>query len=375
MKKIVHLIDCLAIGGAQTHLLTVLKCVNQERYLHVVYSLMEKSDLAKEIESLGIKVISLNLKESFKRKRWAVIIKAIAGMLKDEKPDILETHLTWSRIFGIIASVIIGRKKTIAVEQGDIYNRGLQYRIANFLVSFFVDVIITNSNTMKRWLFRNYGIFYNKIMIMHNPVLTDFFKPKGDSGNFKKMLGIGRDEMVIGSVGTLGIGINKGMNYCIDAMSILSRKYRNIRLVIVGDGELRGVLEKQAGDLGLGDVVKFLGTRRDLHLILSAIDIFVLASIFEAFGIALLEAMSMEKPVVGSASGGIPEIIEDGVNGFLFRPGDSKHLAETIEKLIRDERLRKEMGIKGRKSVEEKFEAKKYVKRLESIYAGLLQEA
>lgn len=372
MKKIVHLIDTLAIGGAQTHLLTILRCVDRSRYSHVVYSLTDELDIGREIEGLGIKVVSLNLQEPLKKKRWIVAIRTISKMLKDEKPDVLETHLTWSRMLGTIAFVIVEKKRTIAFEQGDIYNIDWKYRIANFLVSFFIDIFIVCSNAVKSWFSKNYWISKRKIIVMHNVVLTEFFKPQQDSVAMRTELGIGRDDIVIGSVGTLGIGINKGMNYCIDALSILTQKYKNLKLLIVGEGELREQLERQVKDLDLEGIVKFLGARRDIPSILNAIDIFVLASIFEPFGIALIEAMAMEKPVVGSAAGGILEIIEDGVNGFLFTPRNSKGLAEKIDRLIGDENLRKEMGLKARKSVEEKFEAKKYVKRLESIYDNLL---
>jgi len=372
MKKIVHLIDSLGIGGAQTHLLTILKCADRERYLHVVYSLTDELNIGREIESLGVKVVSLNLKAPLKEKRWIVTIRVISEMLKDEKPDILETHLTWSRIFGTIASVIIGRKNVISFEQGDIYNTGWQYTTANFLVSFFIDKIIVCSNAMKEWIFKNYGISQRKTMIMHNSVLTELFKPQGDRRNFRSTLGLGQDEIVLGSVGTLGTGVNKGMDYCIDAMSELAKKYKNIKLLIVGDGELREKLEMQAKDLGVEGIVNFLGFRRDITSILNTIDIFVLASPFEPCGIAIIEAMSMEKPVVCSASGGTPELIEDGVTGFLFTPRDPKDLTEKIDKLARNEKLRREMGAMARRRVEEKFEAKKYVRRLESIYAGLI---
>lgn len=375
MKKIVHLIDSLGIGGAQTHLLTILKCIDREEYFHVVFSLTDNMDIAKEIESLGIKAISLNLQESLKKRRWTEVIRAVSKMLKEERPDLLETHLTWSRILGTIVSVLVGKKKIISFEQGDIYNAGFKYRIVNFLVSFFIDVIIVPSTAIKEWVSKNYGFSRSRVVVMYNSVLTDIFSPRSGSGELKRGLGISEDEVVIGSVGTLGTGINKGMNYCIEAMSILAKKYSNIRLLIVGDGELRNTLEKQAKDLGLEGAVKFLGFRRDVDLILNAIDIFVLASPFEPCGIAMIEAMATEKPVVGSASGGSLEIIEDGITGFLFTPGDSEELARIIGRLIGDEKLRNGIGVKARKRVEEKFEAKKYVRQLESVYAGLLGKA
>lgn len=374
MKKIVHLIDTLGIGGAQTHLLTILKCADRAKYCHVVYSLTDELDIGKEIESLGIKALSLNLRDPLNKKRWIIVIRTISEMLKKEKPDLLETHLTWSRIFGTIASVIIGRKNVISFEQGDIYNTGWRYTTANFLISFFIDKIIVCSNELKKWARRNYRIPNRKMVVMHNAVLTDFFKPNNSGGNVRRILEIGHDDIVIGSVGSLGTGINKGMNYCIDAVSVLAQKYDNIKLIIVGDGELRGELERQVKNLKLEGIVGFLGLRRDIESILGAMDIFILASVFEPFGIALIEAMSMEKPVIGSASGGIVEVIEDGVNGFLFSPGDPRDLAEKVDRLIGNEKLRKEIGMRARKSVEEKFEAKKYVRRLESIYDDLSGE-
>lgn len=375
MKKIVHLIDNLVIGGAQTHLLTVLKCADRENYFHVVYSLTDELDIGREMERLGIKALSLNLQEPLREKRWVIVIRQISKMLREEKPDLLETHLTWSRIFGTIASLMIGRKNVISFEQGDIFNAGWQYTMANFLTSFFIDIIIVPSNAIKKWVYKNYGIPQHKMRIMHNAVLIEHFRPQWDRENFRKTLDLGKDEIVVGSVGTLGTGINKGMDYCIDAIAELTKKYKDIKLLIVGDGELRGKLERQARDLGLGNAVRFLGFRRDIGSILNAIDLFVLASPFEPCGIALIEAMSMERPVIGSASGGTVEIIEDGVNGLLFSPRDPRDLAEKIDRLIGNEKLRKEMGMRARKIAEEKFNAKKYTKQLESIYAGLLEEA
>ena len=372
MKKIVHLIDNLVIGGAQTHLLTILKCADREKYSHVVYSLTDELAIGCEIESLGIKVLSLNLQDFLRKKRWVAVARGVSKMIKEEKPDLLETHLTWSRIFGAAASLMTGSKNMISFEQGDIFNTGWQYTTANFLASFFMDLIIVPSAAIRKWVNKNYLIPLHKMRIMHNAVLTDVFKLRPDRQDFRKALGLGKDEIVVGSVGTLGTGINKGMDYCITATAELSKKYSGIRLLIVGDGILKEKLERQARDLGLEKAVKFLGFRRDISSILNAIDIFVLASPFEPCGIALIEAMSMERAVIGSASGGTIELIDNGVDGFLFPPRDSKALAERLERLIMDEKLRKEMGMRARKKVEERFNANRYVLQLESLYADLI---
>ena len=130
-------------------------------------------------------------------------------------------------------------------------------------------------------------------------------------------------------------------------------------------------LQKLVADVGVADKIHWLGYRADPKSLLQASDIFLLASTGEAFGLVLTEAMACGVPVVGSRSGAIPEIVEDGITGLLATPRDAVSFADAIEKLARDERLRKAMGAKGRARVQEKFSVARDAEDTLQIYESL----
>ncbi|PIU68061.1 MAG: glycosyltransferase family 1 protein, partial [Armatimonadetes bacterium CG07_land_8_20_14_0_80_40_9] len=146
----------------------------------------------------------------------------------------------------------------------------------------------------------------------------------------------------------------------------------NIKFLIVGDGPLREELKEQSKDLGIEDEVTFTGSRQDIPEIMAALDIFVLTSIKEHFGRVVIEAMACGKPVIATNSGAVPEIVEDKVTGILVPPEDSEKLAEAIIELLEDKEKAKEMGIAGRKRVEELFSIEKHTRQIEEVYLSLL---
>ena len=125
-------------------------------------------------------------------------------------------------------------------------------------------------------------------------------------------------------------------------------------------------------DLGLRDRVLFTGFQMDVSEIIGAFDVAVLPSFFEGMGRVILEAMAMAKPVVASRVGGIPDLLEDGRNGFLVQPGNVAELAAAIKKLLQDKALAEKMGREGRKMIDDKFSADIMVRSIEAVYRELL---
>ncbi len=123
---------------------------------------------------------------------------------------------------------------------------------------------------------------------------------------------------------------------------------------------------------GLRESVMFTGFQMDVSEIIATFDVAVLPSFFEGMGRVILEAMAMEKPVVASRVGGIPDLIEQDVNGLLVRPGDVKELADALEKILSDKRLARKMGREGRKRIKEQFSAQGMVQSIERVYRELL---
>jgi glycosyltransferase involved in cell wall biosynthesis len=191
------------------------------------------------------------------------------------------------------------------------------------------------------------GIPAEKIDIVTNGVDTDRFKPDPHAREIVlSRLGAGPGDVLVTTASTL-LGW-KHTDVLVRACASLRSRGIPVRLLVAGAGPLLASLQELAGSLGIADRVHWLGNRAEVHVYLQACDIFALASVGEAFGNVLAEAMACSVPVVGTRSGAIPEVIEDGRTGLLAAPGDPSSFAAALERLALDPALRGEMGVRGR---------------------------
>jgi len=188
-----------------------------------------------------------------------------------------------------------------------------------------------------------------------------------------------REARKDGGIITLGIVKSLeeiyGVKYLIEAFAKINKKHDNTKLLIVGDGPLRVKLEELCESLNIKNKVIFTGgvpNSRVSHY-LNMMDIFIMPSLSESFGVSILEAESCMVPVVATDVGGIPEVVIDGLTGFLVKPGDSDALAEKLSTLIEDRELRERMGRCGRKFVIENYDWKDSVKQMYELYVKILQ--
>jgi len=152
---------------------------------------------------------------------------------------------------------------------------------------------------------------------------------------------------------------------------LVSRDHK-VRLLLAGEGPDLARTEQLCRELDVSDRVVFLGTVGDVEELLSGADVFLLPSETESFGLAALEALSCEVPVVASLIGGLPEVVEDGVTGFLRPVGDVEGMAEAVDLLLRDEDLRREMGRRGRSGATERFSRDDIVGQYRELYQEVL---
>jgi len=161
-----------------------------------------------------------------------------------------------------------------------------------------------------------------------------------------------------------------GAEYLIRAMSFIVDRHPETRLLMVGSGDLRSELEELTGQLSLTRNVSFLGAIEHHRVpeLLKSVDIFVMPSIREEFGVAAVEAQAMEIPVVSTKVGGIPEVVLDEETGILVEPGDSEQLAQAILTLIENPALRRQMGERGRRHVLAKYRWEENAALMEGLY-------
>jgi glycosyltransferase involved in cell wall biosynthesis len=185
-------------------------------------------------------------------------------------------------------------------------------------------------------------------------------------------LGIASTAPVVVSVGLLRA--QKAHHVLLRALSTLVHEWPALRVLIVGDGPEHARLQRLAGELGVHGAVRFLGLRSDIADVLHASDIAVSCSDFEGSPLSVLEYMDAGLAVVATAVGGVPDLIESGVNGLLVAPGDPDALARAIGELLRDPARAREMGARGRARRASCFDVHTMVRRVEALYSELLRD-
>lgn len=167
---------------------------------------------------------------------------------------------------------------------------------------------------------------------------------------------------------------HKGQRYLVDAASLVLREIPDTRFVIVGEGELRGALERQIKEYQLEKHVFLAGFRPDALSLHKGFDVFVMSSVTEGLGTSLLDAMACGKPIVATKTGGIPEVVVDRENGFLVPPRDRRAMADAIVCLLRDADLRRHMGQAGLERVRALFGAERMVAKTLDVYETVIKK-
>jgi glycosyltransferase involved in cell wall biosynthesis len=229
--------------------------------------------------------------------------------------------------------------------------------------------VIAISQFVKRQLIE-IGIPEQKIWLVHHGVDTRRFLPNPSARErWAQRFAIAPDELILSSVAHLRPF--KHPEVIVEAIGLLVKRGVKARLFMAGAGEMRQELEQLSRRLGISDRIYWLGSCNNVENLLQASDIFVLASVGEAFGLVLTEAMACGVPVVGSRSGAIPEIVEDGITGLLATSQDSSSFADAIERLARDGKLRREMGQRGRERVQQDFTAEMSIQKVLRVYESM----
>lgn len=213
----------------------------------------------------------------------------------------------------------------------------------------------------------SWGVEPRKIVITGSYVDTKMFNPKVDGRAVREKLGLKEDEPMILYCGRL-VPV-KGVERLLKAAKIVLKNIKNAHFVIVGDGPQRERLEKMAKELGIEESITFVGLLdyEEIPRYMAAADIYAHPAYSESFGKACAEASACAKPVVAFKVGGIPEVIIDGETGLLVENGNTKQYAKALIKLIKNEKMRKTMGEKGRKYIK-RYEFEKRERKVAQVY-------
>jgi glycosyltransferase involved in cell wall biosynthesis len=239
------------------------------------------------------------------------------------------------------------------------------------LSNWLADRVTANAEAVRDFVHDNEGCSKDKMVVIPSGVDTDRFRPL-PSGDYKTRLGLNPDRPVVGVVTRMRV--RKGVEEFLRAMELVRERFPGTQAAIVGevtlDAELQGLVDAS----GLGEDLLLLGRRTDMPEVFSAFDMLVLSSHDEGMSNAILEAMSMELPVVATDVGGTGEVVRHLESGLLVPAKEPVPLAEAMAEVLGDPTRGQAMGRLGRQIVVDGFSARSMVLQMESLYVTLLRE-
>lgn len=361
MINIVLVSDCIAnlTGGAEKQIYELAKRLDKNKYNVTVISLdcLGQAD-GGWFTSVGCKY------ERFRVVRIYGLSGLLQGIrfynfLKKEKISIIQTyHFSsdiWATFWGKLAGVpvIISNRRDMGFLRKPVHVHAYRW------VNRWVSKIVVVSNSIRDMVITTEGEPSEKIEVIYNGVEL----PANPAAPALAEL---KDHIVIMHVASLSPV--KGHLFLLEAFKKILVKFKNVKLVLIGEDMLNGSLQKQADQMGLKDNVLFLGERKDVSSLLTIADICVLPSLSEGMSNAILEYMAAAKPVIATNVGGNPELVKDGYNGLLVQKEDAEGLKEALLTLIQDKEKSRIMGLNGLSKVKQEFTMEAMIAHYEVLY-------
>lgn len=364
--RVAYLITRSEHGGAQSHLLQLIDGLSE--WVDPFVMVGDTGFLTRSLESRSVRhTVIPELVRAIHPVKDVIAITKISRLLGDERIQILHSHTAKSGVAGRICSAIRG-VPCIFTPHGWAFSErnGGSVRLlalaAEKLLSCTTAAYIAVADDELR-MGVTCGVAPRRYFHHIPNGITDLPSPRGAEGHPNcppRVIMVAR------------MAPPKDFDLLLRAMADIEEEYR---LVLVGDGPLRGEIEAKIEKLGIGGRVLLLGLRDDVPVQLARSAIFVLSSLSEALPVSIIEAMRAGLPVVASDVGGVNELIEDGATGYLTPRGDKNALREAIRTLIRDGALRQKQGRAGRARYEEKFSALSMCAKVNALYRKVVAEA
>jgi glycosyltransferase involved in cell wall biosynthesis len=288
------------------------------------------------------------------------------------RPDIVHVHLEYSTLVGALAVQSLPSPWPILVASvaNDPYRQSPFHRLAGRRLAPSFDVHITHSRGIQDSVRRAYGRRPRRVARVNLGIdLRRFDRSLANPERVAEYRrGAGR---VVGTIGRLVP--QKAMHVLLDATPALLRAHPDTRVLVVGDGPLRGALEAQARRLGIRDAVVFVGYQEDVVSAYAAMDVFVLPSRDEGFGLVFLEAMAMGVPVVGTRVIGSEDAVDDGVTGLLVPYQNAPALAEAVRAMLEQPGLAQRFRETAAERVRAVYSRERFAVQVEAIYRELVE--
>ena len=357
-------------GGAEHLIRMTAPRLVEAGYDVTVGALKEgRGAMADALEAAGVPFVSFGGRARYDLRALARLRRALAA----GRYDIVHAHLFLANVAARVAGRLAGVPVVITSHHDTDVWMGAPHRLVERLSARWSDRVVTCSEAVRRYAIERHGLPAARVRTLRNAIDVPAALPGAAARRVaaRRDLGAGPNDILIATLGRLDEP-KKGLAAFLDAAAIVAAAEPRARFALVGDGPARAALERRARAPGLAGLVVFAGERRDVQDVLSGIDIFVQPSLWEGFGLTVIEAMAAARPVVASRVGGIPEALRDGVDGILVPPADPAALARAILRLARDPELGARLGAAGRDRARGEFGLAGLVDATIAMYDELL---
>jgi glycosyltransferase involved in cell wall biosynthesis len=378
VTRVLHVIQGKHFGGAEQVVLTLAKSFDRRSVAPAVLCLSDGLLLSRLREA---EVPCFHIPMGSRGDVLLPLLKTIA-LIRREKIDIVHTHTVRSNLIGRTAALLSGRKVVTHLHspvKRDFADprRNRVNDLVDSLTRPAASLYIAVSRSLRDEMVRD-GMPEGKIVAIHNALDLSSQEPgTGEGTDVRGTFNIPSDAFLIVMVALLRP--RKGPDVLIRAMQKVVERRPDTYLLVVGSDDMSeepgfgGKLRRMAVDLGLEEKIVFAGFRNDIPSILKGCDLMALPSRFgEGLPMVILEAMAAGVPVIASSVEGVPEVIEDGVTGFLVGPGDMEELAGRIISVLGDPRCLREVSEKARRMVMSDFDGHTQARRVEALYRQVL---
>jgi sugar transferase (PEP-CTERM/EpsH1 system associated) len=379
--KILHVLDSLDVGGMERVVIDVVNGLDPARFDHAVCCVSRKGEAAWRLRD-GVECVDLGKGAAAD----PMAPMKIARVIRHVAPDILHTQ-SWSGVDAAIAKLITGGVRLIHSEHGRNYphldSEPLKRKLARRCLYHFSDQVFAVSEEVRDYYCRETGFPTARMRVISNGI--DVRTMEGaDRRGARAELGIGARDFVVGTVARLDatkdtITLARAFDrlYCLafGAEAAGNRRRETapeLKLLIVGDGPQKKMIERHAAERGLTGAVIFTGVRHDAPRLLAAMDAFALPSLSEGMPLTVLEAMAARLPVVATDVGALPQLVEEGVTGFLVEPRDDRALAERLARFYATPELARRFGLSGRIKVEREYGLDSMLRTYAELYRAVL---
>jgi len=369
-SRVLHVIYSLYRGGAERLIETQILGGDRTRYELLVTALTSGGDIIDRMASGGARVFLIG-----KRRRGDVTaLTKLANLIKVERVDLLHLHNSPGAFWGTLAQMMSGTGVPIVrTEHNPYLPAALPWMYRSFYRRFIGRArrIICVSEAVRRSYAESFPEHAEKYVTIMNGIRPGDFEKLPPRQACRADFKLTPEVKLIGTVGRMSPVKNHKL--LIEALFKLRATGADVHLAIIGEGELREALAAYAADLGVSEYVSLVKESKDIGEFYGALDLFCLSSDSEGIPLTMLEAMAAGVPVVSTSVGGIPEVIEDGVNGRLVPKGSSDLLAARIAEMLADPAGTAALAARGRETVRARFTAERMIRETEQVYDDVLR--